>query len=72
MITVLFFGRMTDLAGRRRVEIPDEAATLFGLRDRWLAGAAGVHMSVNRDVVREDRKLRDGDEVAFFSIFSGG
>lgn len=74
MISVLFFGRMADVAGARRRDVawPSGGLRLLALRDAALAGAEGVHMSINRQVVREDCDLADGDEVAFFSVFSGG
>ncbi len=82
MIAVLFFGRMADLAGRRRVDLPPSPGgdSLLSLRDRLLgealtgAGiqAQAVHMSLNRAVSRSDQAVADGDEVAFFSVFSGG
>ncbi|MGZ3298512.1 MAG: MoaD/ThiS family protein [Asticcacaulis sp.] len=82
MIVIYFFGRMADTAGCRRMELDPaaEAEDLFALRDRIFAEAfaAGqttpeaIRMSVNQVVVRETARLRDGDEVAFFSMFSGG
>jgi len=82
MIAVLFFGRMADLAGQRRVDLPPSPGgdSLLSLRDRWLGEAlargqiapAAVHMSLNRVVTRLDQSVADGDEVAFFSVFSGG
>jgi len=82
MIAVLFFGRMADLAGQRRVDLPASPAgdSLMSLRDRLLADAlasgqvkaGAVHMSLNRVASRVDQPVADGDEVAFFSVFSGG
>ena len=82
MIVVLFFGRMADLAGQRRVELPQvpEGQSLFSLRDRLLGAAieAGhvearaIRVSLNRVVSPHDHAVADGDEVAFFSVFSGG
>ena len=82
MIVALFFGRMADLAGQRRVELTQAAdgQSLFSLRDRLLGSAiaAGqvevqaIKMSLNQVVCPEDRAVADGDEVAFFSVFSGG
>lgn len=82
MIVVLFFGQMADLAQKRRLDI---AATpggdsLFALRDRVLGEAlangqvrtSNVRMSLNRVVQVADQTVSDGDEVAFFSVFSGG
>jgi molybdopterin synthase sulfur carrier subunit len=82
MIAVLFFGRMADVIGQRRIEISSapEGESLVALRDRLLGPAIAdgriavdaVHMSLNRTVIRADAQLADGDEVAFFSVFSGG
>ncbi|HVZ29224.1 MAG TPA: MoaD/ThiS family protein [Asticcacaulis sp.] len=82
MIDVLFFGRMADVSETRTltVALPGEGLNLLGLRDRIFAAAladgrvrAGdIRMSVNRIVANGDQVLKDGDEVAFFSVFSGG
>jgi molybdopterin converting factor small subunit len=70
-VQVLFFGRMADITGSRRMA--READSLFGLRDAVLGGeAAAARMSVNQVQVFTDQALNDGDEVAFFSVFSGG
>jgi molybdopterin converting factor small subunit len=81
VIEVLLFGKMADVVGRRSfsVSVPD-SGTLHVLRDQVFADAlaAGqvmtrdIRMSVNKTVVTADQRVRDGDEVAFFSIFSGG
>jgi len=80
-VEVMFFGKMADVAGRRSltIAVPD-GATLHALRDRIFADAlaAGqiavcdIRMSVNKTVVAADQSVDDTDEVAFFSIFSGG
>ena len=81
MIEVLFFGKMADVVGLRSQTVTAaEGKTLHVLRDRFFAGgmasgrvAAGdIRMSVNKAVVKADQPLSDGDEVAFFSVFSGG
>lgn len=81
MIEVLFFGKMADVVGRRSMTmvVPD-GETLHLLRDRIFAEAlaAGqttardIRMSVNKAVTAGDPPVNDGDEVAFFSVFSGG
>ena len=76
MVEVLFFGRMADVAGRRRttIEPPAGGLSLIALRDSLFDDAtrAVVRMSVNQVQVTADQALNDGDEVAFFSLFSGG
>jgi len=78
-IDVLFFGRMADIAGIRRTT--RDAGSLFALRDAVFDEAvlsdagvdtAAIRMSVNQIQVSADQPLHDGDEVAFFSVFSGG
>ena len=78
---VMFFGKMADVAGMRALTIAvPGGATLHALRDRIFADAlaAGqiavrdIRMSVNKTVVAADQSVDDTDEVAFFSIFSGG
>ena len=75
-LRVLFFGRVAEAMGRERtVEIPAAGCTLAELR-RLLADDAlaqrGVRASVGKAVAAEDAVVRPGDEVAFFSVFSGG
>lgn len=82
MIDVLFFGRIADIMRKRslKVEVNDTTPSLFALRDQLFQGVFGtgritsnlVQMSVNQAMTRDDRALQDGDEVAFFSVFSGG
>ena len=78
MIIVLFFGRVADVMKTRRMEIPlpSMALSLYDLREQVFAGqaiaASNVCMSINQIVVRADQALQPGDEVAFFSVFSGG
>ena len=76
MIDILFFGRVADRLGKRRMAmaLPEGGLRLFALRLRLFDGEDDerLRMSVNQVVVTDDRPLRDGDEVAFFSVFSGG
>ncbi len=82
MIEVLFFGRMADVIRERslKLDLTGTRKTLFALRDDLFreASEAGrvslnaIQMSVNQAATRIDQPLSDGDEVAFFSVFSGG
>jgi len=81
-LIVLFFGKLADRAGLRQIgyDIPDTGLRLYALRDDVLSEAfalgglspSEVRMSVNQVLCVDDRPLSDGDEVAFFSPFSGG
>ena len=82
MIKVLFFGRIADLMTLRKLslDIPASGLTLLSVRDQIFAALItggqldiqALRMSVNQVVVFEDQPLNSGDEVAFFSLFSGG
>lgn len=76
MVEILFFGRMADVAGRRRMTLdwPAQGLSLAAVRDSLFdeTTRAAVRMSVNQVQVTADQALADGDEVAFFSLFSGG
>ncbi|MDC7676381.1 MoaD/ThiS family protein [Asticcacaulis machinosus] len=81
MIRVLFFGKISDLIGQREITVPHEpGSSLHRLRDTVFNDlmaaqalkACDIHMSVNQTKAREDITLNDTDEVAFFSVFSGG
>jgi len=82
MIDVLFFGRVADIMHKRQVRLPlnTSIGTLYALR-RHLFGevmesgrmeVATLRMSVNQTITRSDQPLREDDEIAFFSVFSGG
>jgi molybdopterin synthase sulfur carrier subunit len=81
MITVLLFGRLSDLAGWRERVIEPAPPRLSALKRqlarRWpplaeaLAGP-GVQTAIDRAVVRGDAALAAGAEVAFMPPMSGG
>lgn len=51
----------------------EEGSTVKDLRERIGAPADKVHLvSVNGQMVKEDFKLNEGDEVIFFPAASGG
>jgi molybdopterin synthase sulfur carrier subunit len=78
---VLLFGRLGDLAGWRERAIDPPPASLFALKaliaaaDAALGAAldgAGVQVAVDKEIVRGDRTLAAGAEVAFLPAMSGG
>lgn len=79
MAKVLLFGRLSDLAGWREREI--DVASIAGLRallaeeDARLGEALsgpGVQVALDQAIVRGDRPLGSGAEVAFLPPMSGG
>lgn len=77
-IQILFFGPLAHGLGKRAMSL--EAASLFQIRDDILFETfkncgfepQKLQMSVNQVLVREDIALNNGDEIAFFTAFSGG
>lgn len=76
---MLLFGRLSDLAGWREREI--EVASIAGLKalltqeDARLGEALsgpGVQVALDQAIVRGDRPLGAGAEVAFLPPMSGG
>ncbi len=81
MCQVLLFGRLADVAGWRERTLDPAPATLFALRDLLSAEDAqlgkalalpGVQAALEKAIVRGDRPLPAGCEVAFLPPMSGG
>ncbi|MFO1013047.1 MAG: MoaD/ThiS family protein [Caulobacteraceae bacterium] len=81
MTKVLLFGRLSDIAGWRERSFDRAPATLFALKallaqeDGELGKALdgkGVSAALDRVLVRGDRPLTHGSEVAFMPPMSGG
>lgn len=82
MTRILFFGRVGErLGSEARLELPAEGLTVAEIRRRLAdqdeaASDAllrpDVRASVDLVVVGEDARALPGQEIAFFSIFSGG
>ncbi len=82
MIQILFFGRIADLVMQRSqsLKLPEAGLSLMALREQIFAtvieggqlSPLALKMSVNQTLVSGDQTLQAGDEVAFFSPFSGG
>lgn len=80
MARVLLFGPLRDLAGWRERDVED-AASISALK-ALLAGedarlgaalsAPGVQVALDQAIVRGDRPLPAGAEVAFLPPMSGG
>lgn len=81
-LRVLFFGKVADGFGRfRDVTIPPQGCSIAELRRRLAElapegaaalGEAGVRCAVEHEIVVGERTVMPGQEVAFFSAFSGG
>ncbi len=79
-VTVLFFGRLKELAGRAEDSVESADATtieqlfaVYAARHPELAKyRSSVVASHNREFAAWDTPLRSGDEVAFLPPVSGG
>lgn len=79
---ILFFGRVGERLGAEgRLEMPPEGLTVGEIRHRLAdegeAAASAllrpdVRASIDLVVVGDDARALPGQEIAFFSIFSGG
>ncbi|WP_339913771.1 MoaD/ThiS family protein [uncultured Brevundimonas sp.] len=82
MTRILFFGRVAERLGADcRLDLPAAGASLgeirhlLAARDEVSAAAlmrTDVRASVDQIVVGDDVLARPDQEIAFFSIFSGG
>ena len=84
MLTVLYFARLRDEAGRARelIDFPPGVLDVAGLlahlrvRDERLAQALDaigtVRAAVNQRMAQAHTALSDGDEVALFPPVTGG
>lgn len=84
MITVLYFARLREAlgTGSEQIALPATVGDLSGLRGllvgrggAWaeeLAPGKAIRIAVNHDMVQDDARVADGDEVAFFPPVTGG
>jgi molybdopterin converting factor subunit 1 len=79
-VTVRFFAALRDRVGFDSIELElEDGATVGSAIERIGRDHPDVHdyrgrmmTARNREYVREDMRLRDGDEVALFPPVSGG
>jgi molybdopterin converting factor subunit 1 len=79
-VTIRLFARLRELAGQAELqrELPDESTvrTAWNTTVQDFPSLAGYERSlsaaVNADYARFTTPLRDGDEVAFLPLVSGG
>jgi len=75
-IRLLFFGVLTDVIGQNMVElndINDLQSVKEYVQTEFPKLTEHSHIvSVNREIVKDNQELKDGDEVAFLPPFTGG
>ena len=75
-VKVLLFGKLAEEAGRHELEL-DKISSLEDLKKQVLAQYPSFadnkfNISVNQTLVRGNKKLADGDEIALLPPFAGG
>ena len=75
-VTVLFFGVLSEVAGTG-TKFYDNVKSIEHLKIRISDDYPEMihyvyRISVNNEFTNEDRKLSDGDEIAFLPPFAGG
>lgn len=83
-VTVLYFARLREAVGRDRetLELPAEVTTVGALRAWLIARGAPwseafteikrIRAAVAQEMARDDTRLTEGAEVAFFPPVTGG
>lgn len=79
---ILFFGRVSErLGAESQIDLPAQGLSIAEIRhrlaerDEAAASAllrADVRASIDQVVAADDAWAKPGQEIAFFSIFSGG
>jgi molybdopterin synthase sulfur carrier subunit len=75
-VKVKFFGSLAESLDRREAAVDfDDTLTVEGLWNRVTGQAAipaGILTAVNMEYCELDKKVLDGDEVAYFPPVTGG
>lgn len=76
MMNVYLFGKLVDVAGQKELTIESQKYSddlLDVLKKKWPALASySFLLSVNQEVISENRALSSDDEIALLPPFSGG
>ena len=84
MIDVLYFASLRETLDceREQFDLGAYAGNIAGLKERLIARggvwqdvfsqSAGILVSVNHEMARDETTINDGDEVAFFPPVTGG
>ena len=76
-LKLLFFGVLTDVIGVSNLEFVSNATNTRTLnnnlqKDFPVLKKYSYKIAVNQEIITEEKKLKDGDEVSFLPPFSGG
>jgi molybdopterin converting factor subunit 1 len=76
-LKLLFFGVLTDITGFSETELVTDIADVKSLNaflqnEHLFLKKYSYNIAVNQEIIADDKKLIDGDEIAFLPPFSGG
>ena len=75
-IKLLFFGNISDITGTGEMDYSNAADTdmlELDLKNKFPQLKNFTYrIAVNKQIINENTKLKDGDEIAFLPPFSGG
>jgi len=79
-ITILYFAHASDIAGKKMENIKIQSNTkisdlflhLITKYPRLKEMEKSLQISVNREIVKKNFKIKDGDEIALLPPISGG
>ena len=76
-LNLLFFGVLTDVIGVSKLEFVSNAANTRTLNNNLQKDFPALKkysykIAVNQEIITEEKKLKDGDEVSFLPPFAGG
>ncbi|HRH56908.1 MAG TPA: MoaD/ThiS family protein [Chitinophagales bacterium] len=76
-LNLLFFGVLTDVIGVTNLEFVTNTTNTRTLnhnlqKDFPALKKYSYKIAVNQEIITEEKKLKDGDEVAFLPPFAGG
>lgn len=76
-LKLLFFGVLTDVIGVSNLEFVTKATTTRTLNNNLQKDFPELKkysykIAVNQEIIKEEKKLKDGDEVSFLPPFAGG
>ena len=76
-LNLLFFGVLTDVIGVSNLEFVTKAANTRTLNNNLQKDFPALKkytykIAVNQEIISDEKKLKDGDEVSFLPPFAGG
>lgn len=81
MVTLLFFGRFSDIAENQTVTLPENVINTDSLTEYLsklhvgfadVSNRPGTRIAVNKAIIQSNTDISNADEIAYMSALSGG